>query len=208
MKKLSFRKFLILVLITTSIFTCTGCEFGFTHNTNQEIPSTEFSTDDVIAIAENGFKAMQEKDAASMVEYANMDIFYYAANQKHLGKEELIEAIDSIAKESTDTYNSMGIIGYFAALKNVKFYNVEQLSEYTLMELNHFIRNEDILGDDGSYNYRIEGAYRLNISYDGIEQETFKPGNEPYVLVIYANDEWKLDIFISVMKELYDSLPQ
>lgn len=200
MKSFSFRKSLLTALAILMTVICTGCTSADDNNI--------FSEEDALTIAENGFKAMKEKDSAGMVEYINMDIFYYAANQKHISKEELINTIDSLIAESSDTYNSMGIIGIVAALKNVKFYDVQPFPAEEINKLNEFIINEGLLGEAGTFDYTIEKAYKLKVSYDGVEEENFEEGNEPYVLVVYANNEWKLDMCVSIMKELYDSFNQ
>lgn len=208
MKKISLRKAILLALATIMIVTCTSCASASGNSSDTQASSTEFSEDDALAIAEGGFKAMKEKDSANMVKYINMDIFYYSANKKYLDEEELINAIDSVIKESSDTYNSLGIIGIFGALENVEFYDVQPFPAEEINKLNEFVINEELLGEADSFNYNIENAYKLKVSYDGVEEEGFEEGNEPYVLVVYANGEWKLDICVSIMKELYDSLPQ
>lgn len=208
MKNFSLRKALLLALSFIMLAACTGCTLDTEDNSESQASSTEFSEEDALAIAEGGFQAMKEKNSANMVKYINMDIFYYVANKEYLDEEELINAIDSVIKESSDSYNSLGIIGIFGAYENVEFYDIQPFPDEELNNLNEFVINEKLLGEADSFDYNIENAYKLKISYDGIEEESFEEGDEPYVLVVYANGEWKLDVFVSIMKELYDSLSQ
>lgn len=206
MKRKLLRKALVMFLVAITLIACTGCTSDTENNSESQASSTEFSEEDALAIAEGGFHAMKAKDSVRIVEYTNVDILYYMANQEYVGGEELIAFIDTLTEESTDTYNSLGIIGILAAFENVEFYEVEPFPAEEIDKLNAFVLNKELFGEADSFNYTIENAYKLKISYDGVEEEDFEEGNEPYVLVVYANDEWKLDICISMMKELYDSL--
>lgn len=183
-------------------------EVGEESAKKQEV--TELSEAEVLAIAEGGFKALQELNATEMMEYTNIDMFYYYANGEYVDGQELQDKLEAIMSDTDleSGYNNLGVIGWFALLKNVEFYDVQLFDAEKVQELNDFINSEEgaFLGTEGDFEYTIEKAYKVKVSYDGVEEEIMESENEPYVLVIYARDEWKLDVLVSIMKEMYDSL--
>lgn len=222
MKKSKFGKALVIALVTVILIVCTGCasaesameekEESTVENSESPDSSTVFSADEAIAIAEEGFKAMREKDAERMVKYINMEVFYYIANGEYIDGEKLVAELAAVMSESEsdEGYNDLGIVGNYSTLENVEFYDAQLFSTDELGELNEFISNDDTIlwGEAESLEYNIESAYKLKLNYDGIEEESIEEGNEPYVLVVCANGEWKLDICISVMKDVYDVLSE
>ncbi len=164
----------------------------------------------VLEIAEDGFKAMQELDAAQMMEYTNIDMFYYFANGEYAEGQQLKDKLEVILSDTdlANGYNNLGVIGSYASMQNVEFYDPQPLTEQEVQELVDFINSEEasVLGKTGEFEYIFEKAYKIKISYDGVVEENVESGNEPYVLVIYDKDEWKLDVLVYVMKESYDAM--
>ena len=178
----------------------------------EQIPTVEYeiSREEAKNIAEKGFQSIRDLDAEAMIQYTNVDMFYYTARGEMPQRQELIAALNEIMSETDfeGGYNNMGVIGWFALLKNVEFYEIQPFAENKLEELNAYIaRDEGMFWDaDIDIDYVIEKAYQVKVSYDGIEEEDISNGNEPYVLVVCVNGEWKLDVSFSILQEFERSV--
>lgn len=145
----------------------------------------------IITIAENGFKAMKERNTADTLKYTNLKEMYCWANNLVLDDEELYNKIDILMSTQS---TSLGIVDQYGAIEKVKICDSQLLSENEIQSYNEFINSDKFPGAELVKNsgYKIEGAYRLSIE-----------DYEYPVLVICADGEWKLDIYIDIMYDMY-----
>lgn len=162
----------------------------------------ELSAEEVIAIAEEGFKAIKDKNPEEMIKYTNVELLYYARRTEKADDEKLVEEITDIVSEADEDYNSLGVVGHYAAMENIELYAPQLISTEEIDELNAMVLGSDfaILRDNQAYQYKVEKAYKLQMSYDGMEED--------YVLVVYANGEWELDLCIAFMRDTYSMIMQ
>lgn len=113
---------------------------------------------------------------------------------------QILEAITALIDNRSESYNSLGIAGSYLAMENVEFCDATPLSEEELTEINAVVTNGDyaVLKDFPDYPYLIEKAYKIQMNYDGTENS-----KESYMLIVYANEQWELDICISALWEAY-----
>ena len=164
---------------------------------SEEDEEEELSAEEVIAIAEEGFKAIKDKNPEEMIKYTNVELLYYARRTEKADDEKLVEEITDIVSEADEDYNSLGVVGHYAAMENIELYAPQLISTEEIDELNAMVLGSDfaILRDNQAYQYKVEKAYKLQMSYDGMEED--------YVLVVYANGQWELDVCIAFMKDTY-----
>ena len=160
----------------------------------------ELSAEEVIAIAEEGFKAIKDKNPEEMIKYTNVELLYYARRTEKADDEKLVEEITDIVSEADEDYNSLGVVGHYATMENIELYDPKLISTEEIEELNAMVFGSDfsILREIQDYQYKAEKAYKLQMSYDGMEEE-----QKDYVLVVYANGQWELDVCIAFMKDTY-----
>lgn len=168
----------------------------------KENPSetVELSVEEAIAIAEEGFQAIKALNPEEMIKYTNMELLYYTGNPEQADDEALLEVVTTMVNNKTEDYNSLGIVGTYYAMENVEFYDVERVSEEELIELNNAVFGGEMpmFKENQDYQYIIEDAYELQMSYDGMEE-----GKDSYMLIVYANDQWKLDVIVAVWRDVY-----
>ncbi len=171
-------------------------------NEEEEVqPATaELSDEEVIAIAEDGFRAIKELNPEEMIKRTNMELLYYMGNPEKADDEELLEVITTMVNNKTEDYNSLGIVGTYYAMENVEFYDVERISEEELIELNNAVSGGEMpmFKENQDYQYIIEDAYELQMNYDVMEE-----GKNSYMLIVYANGQWKLDVIVAVWRDVY-----
>ncbi len=229
MRKVSFSKILVIMIIAIVAPIMVACgtddnsktvaeNFTETHEENESISDStemepeekevesataELSADEVIAIATDGFQAIKEMNPEEMIKRTNIELLYYMANTEKADDEEILEVITAMANNKTDDYNSMGIVGSYAEMENVEFYDVQRISEEELVELNDVVSDGDMpmLKEIQDYQYRIENAYKLQMNYDGMVE-----GKDSYMLIVYANNQWELDVCIAVMRDAYQMI--
>ena len=131
-----------------------------------------------------------------------MELLYYARRTEKADDEKLVEEITDIVSEADEDYNSLGVVGHYAAMENIELYAPQLISTEEIDELNAMVLGSDfaILRDNQAYQYKVEKAYKLQMSYDGMEED--------YVLVVYANGEWELDLCIAFMRDTYSMIMQ
>lgn len=144
-----------------------------------------------IIIAESAFKAMKERNTEDTLKYTNYKEMYCWTNGLALDDEDVYDKIDRLMSEPN---SNLGVLDEYGRMENVKFYNPQLLSEDEIQGYNDFICSEKFPNSEAviSSGYKIEGAYRLSIE------------NYEYpVIVVCVNGEWKLDIYIDIMYDLY-----
>lgn len=162
--------------------------------------SLEPSDEEVIVIAEDGFQAIKELNPKEMIKRTDIELLYYMGQTEKADDETILEAITTLVNEKTEDYNSLGAVGNYVAMENVEFNDVQPISEEELVELNDVVSDGDMamLKEIQNYQYRIEEAYKVQMSYDGMDE-----GQESYMLVVCANGQWKLDVCIATMWDMY-----
>ena len=160
----------------------------------------ELSEEEVIAIAEDGFRAIKEMSPEEMIKYTNIELLYYMGHAEKADDEKMIDEITDLVSEMEEGYNSLGIVGHYAAIENIELYDAKPISIEEIDELNAMLLNSDfaMLGGIQDYQYNIENAYKLQMSYDGMEEN-----QESYMLVVCANGQWELDVCLAVMRDTY-----
>lgn len=163
-------------------------------NVNKDIAVTKKQPSEnnkIITIAENGFKAIRERNTADTLKYTNLKEMYSWANDFDWEDEELYNKIDKLKSNPNTIWE---VIDKYGRMENVKFYNLQFLNEDEIQSLNKFINSDKFPGSESVINngYRIESAYRLQV-------EDYKYP----IMVIYAKGEWKLDIYIDIMYDMY-----
>ena len=172
-----------------------------TQSTQSKDDTMMFSAEEAIAIAEEGMKAIKEKNAERMVQYTDIEVVYYMQNKNLQGK----ELVDEVASIMSDSSSNLGIVENYQNWENVEFYDAQLLSADEIKELNAFTMDGDMamLKDAEGIDYNIENAYKLKVNYDGMEE-----GMVSYMLIISVNGEWKLDIYIAPMKDMMEAIIQ
>lgn len=203
MKKYIFAKVAVIVIAILEVFMMTACGSDDNDNIiseNKALTSEELSEEDAIAIANDGFRVIKEMNAEQMIQYTNIELLYYMGRGQEVDSETMFAEITALVNEWDEDYNNLGIVGHYAVIENIKLYNAELISTEELNELNAMLSNDDLaifkgIPDD---QYNIENAYKLQMSYDGIEK-----GQESYVLLVYVNNQWELDICLAIMRDTY-----
>ncbi len=155
----------------------------------------------VIDVARNGYTSMVEKNYENALEYINFSEGYFLTNGEWVSDERVIEQLTEATGEDD---NNMFI--WFAAMEDMEFLGAQQLTAEELQEYNDFIP-EMADNDDGSY--RFTDAYRVFIDYPAMsqsEKELIGTEDAVHLLVVEADGEWKLDLFVSTFKEVMDSI--
>lgn len=155
----------------------------------------------VIDVARSGYTAMVEKNYENALEYINFSEGYFLTNGEWVSdervKEQLVEA-------TGDDDNNMFV--WFAAMEDMEFLGTQRLTPEELQEYNDFIP-EMADNDDGSY--RFTDAYKVFVDYPAMsqsEKELIGTENAVHLLVVEADGQWKLDLFVSTFKEVMDSI--
>ena len=135
-----------------------------------------------------------------MIKYTDIELVYYMGRAEKVDDEKMLEEITDVVSEADEDYNSLGIVGHYAAMENIELYDPKLISTEEIEELNAMVFGSDfsILREIQDYQYKVEKAYKLQMSYDGMEEE-----QKDYVLVVYANGQWELDVCIAFMKDTY-----
>lgn len=157
---------------------------------------------EIIDIAEKGYAATVESNYADMVKYTTLDVMYYFTEGKWISDEELIVELENAATEEGGTNDYCAT---YASLENLEFISATPLSQEEVDELNAFIQE---LGAGTEVDYVLTGAYKLPATYSNMsetEQAMIGTKNAPYMLVVEEDGEWKLDVFVSITKEMYDA---
>lgn len=167
--------------------------------------SVDLSAEEAIAIAEDGFRAIKEMNPEKMIKYTDIELLYYMGHAEKADDEKMLEEITALVNEMDEDYNSLGIAGHYAVIENIELYDAELISAEEIDELNAMLSDGDlaILGAIPDYQYNIETAYTLQMRYDGLEE-----GQESYVLVVCANDQWELDVCLAGMRDTYRMIMQ
>lgn len=207
MKKVDFSKAVVMIIATIGVLVMAAC--GSDDN-SKTVPEThpspvELSAEEAIAIAEDGFRAIKEMRTEEMIKYTDIELLYYMGHAEKADEEKMLEEITALVNERDEDYNSFGIVGHYAAIENIELYDAEPISVEEIDELNAMLSDGDLtmFGKIPDYQYNVENAYRLQMSYDGMEE-----GQESYVLVVCANDHWELDICLASMRDTYRMIMQ
>ena len=169
----------------------------------EDTASSEMTSEEIMQLAEAGILATQELKVDDLLTYTNIEAMYCLGNGIPFGEAGNKEKIEALTNDPTA---NLGIIEYYALLENVDVYDAMLLESKELEELNQFIVNQINITNSEIINYTVEKAYKVKVSYDGIEEENYAEGDEPYLLVFYVNGRWELDLYIEVMREMYQAL--
>ncbi len=169
----------------------------------EENMSSEMTIEEIMQLAEKGILATQELKVDDLLSYTNMEAMYCLGNGIPFNEAENKVQIEALINDPTA---NLGIVGYYSLLENVDVYDAVLLETEELEALNQFIAGQVNTVNSEIVNYTVEKAYKVKVSYDGIEEENYAEGDEPYLLVFYVNGRWELDLFIEVMREMYQAL--
>ena len=88
-------------------------------------------------------------------------------------------------------------------MENIELYDAELISEEELDEINTLMTDDPMSMFEGleRYPYNVEKAYKVQMRYDFVKENK---GN--YMYVVYTNGQWELDVYISVVRDLYQVL--
>lgn len=155
----------------------------------------------VIDVARNGYTSMVEKNYENALEYINFSEGYFLTNGEWVSDERVIEQLTEATGEDD---NNMFV--WFAAMEDMEFLGTQQLTAEELQEYNDFIPK---MADNDDGSYRFTDAYRVFIDYPAMsqsEKELIGTEDAVHLLVVEADGEWKLDLFVSTFKEVMDSI--
>lgn len=155
----------------------------------------------VIDVARNGYIAMTEKNYENALEYINFSAGYFLTNGEWVSDERVIE---QLTEATGDDDNNM--FTWFAAMEDMEFLGAQQLTAAELQEYNDFILYMAAAED---VDYSFTDAYKVFIDYPAMsqsEKELIGTEKAVHLLVVEADGEWKLDLFVSTFKEIMDSV--
>lgn len=207
MRIVNFSKIVVIMMVAIAGLAITACGSKDSKTVveaeeRKEVQSSseELSVEEVITIAEDGFRAIKEMNPEEMIKYTDIELVYYMGRAEKVDDEKMLEEITDVVSEADEDYNSLGIVGHYAAMENIELYDPKLISTEEIEELNAMVFGSDfaILREIQDYQYKVEKAYKLQMSYDGMEEE-----QKDYVLVVYANGQWELDVCIAFMKDTY-----
>lgn len=187
----------------TVLVTEKDTEVDFEEESISVFEETELSSEDIIAIAEEGFRVIKELDPEGMIEWTNIELLYYTGGGEKAKEEEMLDFITELVNKMDEHYNSMGIVGQYSRMENIELYDAELISEEELDEINTLMADDPMSMFEGleRYPYNIEKAYKVQMRYDFV-----KENKETYMYVVYANGQWELDVYISAVKDLYQMI--
>ena len=173
-------------------------------------PSNTISGEEAMEIARKAYEALVSNDYAAAVRYTNLDLFYYLANGEWGTEDVMVAELEAAKEEGMDT-----TIVDFSVMENLQFTNVETLSDEELKEYNDFIpkmieeQMENVTELDSS-DYTLEGAYKVYFTYDGLDEDMteYEVTEQPHFLVVNARGEWKADLCLATMKQLYGMIDE
>ena len=138
-----------------------------------------------------------------MIEWTNIELLYYTGGGEKAKEEEMLDFITELVNKMEENYNSMGIVSQYSRMENIELYDAELISEEELDEINTLMTDDPMSMCEGleRYPYSVEKAYKVQMRYDFV-----KENKESYMYVVYANGQWELDVYISVVKDLYQMI--
>lgn len=156
-------------------------------------PSGDFTIEDAFELAKAGTEAMREKDWDKIVEYTDIELLYYNEYEKQPSSDELIQAIkDWTEPEDGVMYDISPEDWIFGAFKEELKFKQHRIVED---ERSVGLMNELLLTE------YPEGATELYEVTDAYFCECGKDGSG--VFVINIGGEWKLDVVLSFVLEIY-----
>ncbi len=216
MRKVSLSKVVVMLIVTIGGLMLAACgsddnSESVTESFAETLEEIETVSDfveiesEAIAIAETGFRAIKEMNPEEMIKYTNIELLYYMGHGENADDEKMLEEVTALVNEMDEDYNSLGIVGHYAAIENIELYDAKPVSTEEIEELNAMLSDGDLamLGGIQDYKYNIENAYKISMNYDGIEES-----QESYVLVVYANGQWELDVCLAAMRDTYRMITQ
>ncbi len=176
-----------------------------TSNIESSATVSDYSEEEqiVIDIARKGYTAMVEKDYEAALKYINFSEGYYLTNGEWVSDERVIQQI----KEATgEDDNNMFV--WFAAMEDMEFLGAQQLTPDELQEYNDYIPTMAKTGKD---DYLFDDAYKVFVDYPAMsesEKELIGTKKAVHLLVVKADEEWKLDLFVASLKEIDDYIKE
>lgn len=207
MRRVIFSKVVVMMIMILGILAMTACGSDNSKNVEETetTDSAELSAEEAVEIAEDGFKAIKDMNPEEMIKYTNIELLYYMGHSEKIDDAKMLEEITAVVDKTDEGYNSLGIVGHYAALENVELYDAEPVAIEEIDELNAMLLESDSPMFEGirMYQYNVEKAYKLQMNYDVMGER-----QESYMLVVYANDQWELDVCLAVMKDMYSMIMQ
>lgn len=152
-----------------------------------------------LQIAENACNAMINKDTEGMVKYVNLDAQYYLASGEWLSEKEVAAKLVETGVESL-------FFALFDEFVDFQVVSAKPCADDELDDLNAFIKEHiAVEGLDANLLMPTE-AYKIELYYEGIEEEIANNPTAPYLLVVDSPSGLKLDLTFSITMELYRSL--
>ena len=175
-----------------------------TESSETESREIQLSSDDVMTIAEAGFRAIKELSPEDMITCTNIELLYYMGRGEATDAETMCAEITALVNEMDEGYNSLGIAGHYVVIDNIELYDVQPSTVEEIEELNAMLSDDQVLfGGIPDDLYKIEDAYKLQMSYDSMGER-----RDSYVLVVCVNGHWELDICLAVLRDTYYMLMQ
>lgn len=154
-----------------------------------------------LQIAENACNAMINKDTEGMVKYVNLDAQYYLASGEWLSEKE-------VAAKLVETGVESPFFALFDEFVDFQVVSAKPCADDELDDLNAFIKERiAVEGLDANLLMPTE-AYKIELYYEGIEEEIANNPAAPYLLVVNSPSGLKLDLTFSTIMELYRSLDE
>lgn len=211
MRKTIVRKVIVMMIAIIGTFLITACGSDADNetvldtekDTESVLEETEISSEDVIAIAEEGLSAIKELNPEEMIKCTNIELLYYTGRGEEANEENMLDDITELVNEMDENYNSLGAVGQYFFMDNIALYNAEPVLEEEIAELNTLMLEDPMSMFEGleNYPYNVEKAYKVQMRYHRLEEN-----KESYVLVVYANGQWELDVYLAIVRDVYQML--
>lgn len=207
-KKVFSKAVLIMIVMVALLMVACGSNGDGktvleTEDSMSDFEKVELSAEDVIAIAEEGLSAIKELNPEEMIKCTNIELLYYTGRGEEANEENMLDDITELVNEMDENYNSLGAVGQYFFMDNIALYNAEPVLEEEIAELNTLMLEDPMSMFEGleNYPYNVEKAYKVQMRYDRLEEN-----KESYVLVVYANGQWELDVYLAIVRDVYQML--
>ena len=172
-----------------------------TEETTTSVVNVNDNSTVALQIAENARNAMINKDTEGIVKYANLDAQYYLASGEWLSEKEVAAKLVETGIES-----AFLLCAIFDEFVDFQVVSAKPCADDELDDLNAFIKEHiAVEGLDANLLMPTE-AYKIELYYEGIEEEIANNPTAPYLLVVDSPSGLKLDLTFSIGMELYRSL--
>ncbi len=176
-------------------------------NVWEDIYEGELTEKEILELANKGYKAYMNEEWDGTAHYTNAGLLRFFATQEWVKDEELAKELETaqwFAKDGAGNYNPYYKLAAYNEYENVELINPVPFTEEELLELNTYL---EILGVSP---YKITNAYKVDFKFDLMNIYGFEGENIPYMFVLECENgtekAWKLDIYMSVLRESWREL--